>query len=134
VTWFNQGPLSSTITATPWAASFAYTTGTLIFDSNGNIEHCLLSLGTSGSSAPDWSTTLGFPTVDNFVVWENWGPIGTFSLAAAGGASGIIVDNAVAPGTQAGASQVYFSTLGNQACTGGGTGGCAVQASQSALQ
>jgi hypothetical protein len=134
VVWFNQGPLSSTITATAWTADFAYTAGPLIFDSNGNIEHCLAAFGPSGSSAPDWSTTLGFPTVDGSVIWENWGPIGTFSLAAAGGASGIIVDNAVAPGTQAGASQVYFSTLGNQACTGGGTGGCAVQASQSALK
>jgi hypothetical protein len=38
-------------------------------------------------------------------------------------------------GTLAGASQVYFSTLSNQTCTNiRYTGGCAVQASQSALQ
>jgi len=57
-------------------------------------------------------------------------------LAAAGGTSGIIIDNAVT--TTTGASQVYYSTLSNQTCngngsTGSGTGGCAVQASQKAL-
>jgi hypothetical protein len=47
------------------------------------------------------------------------------------GTSGIVIDNASA---SAGASQVYFSTLGNQTCTTStGTGGCAIQASQSGL-
>jgi hypothetical protein len=36
-------------------------------------------------------------------------------------------------GTLASASQVYLSTLSDQACSGG-TGGCAVRASLSALQ
>jgi len=57
-------------------------------------------------------------------------------LAATGGTSGIIIDNVVTSTT--GASQVYFSTLSNQTCngngsTGSGSGGCAVQASQKAL-
>jgi hypothetical protein len=57
-------------------------------------------------------------------------------LAAAGGSSGIIIDNV---GTTAGASQIYFGTLAAQTCNGNGTtgsgnGGCAVQASQAALQ
>jgi hypothetical protein len=57
-------------------------------------------------------------------------------LATTGGTSGIIIDNVAT--TTAGASQVYFSTLSNQTCngngtTGSGTGGCAVQASQKAL-
>jgi hypothetical protein len=48
-----------------------------------------------------------------------------------GGTSGIIIDNSSSAG---GASQVYFSPLGDQGCTtSGGTGGCAIQASQSAL-
>ena len=54
----------------------------------------------------------------------------TAGLAAAGGTSGIIIDNTVG---SAGASQIYFSPLANQACATGGTGGCAVQASQAAL-
>jgi len=48
-----------------------------------------------------------------------------------GGTSGIVVDNA--SGT-AGASQIYFTPLADQACpTSGGNGGCAIQASQLAL-
>jgi hypothetical protein len=40
----------------------------------------------------------------------------------------------VGSATEPGASQLYFSTLSDQLCSDGGTGGCAVQASQSALQ
>ena len=59
-------------------------------------------------------------------------------ILANGGTSGVIIDNTVGSGTLAGASQVYFSTLSNQACvgngsTGSGSGGCAVQASQAGL-
>jgi hypothetical protein len=51
-----------------------------------------------------------------------------------GGASGVVVDNSVGAGTLAGASQVYFTPLNNEACaTSGGNGGCAIQASQSGL-
>jgi hypothetical protein len=67
------------------------------------------------------------------VIWTNAGLFGTFVYPSAGGTSGLIIDNTV--GTLAGASQVYFSTLSNQTCaTSGGTGGCAVQASQADLQ
>jgi hypothetical protein len=48
----------------------------------------------------------------------------TATLAATGGASGVVIDNLVTPGTLH-TSQVYFSTL---------TGGTAVQASQAALK
>ena len=48
------------------------------------------------------------------MTWENLGAIATAALAAAGGTSGIIIDNTVGSGTLAGASQVYFSTLSNQ--------------------
>jgi hypothetical protein len=68
------------------------------------------------------------------VRWRNTGLPATASLAAAGGTGGIIIDNIVGSGTLAGASQVYFSTRSNQVCGSTGTGGCAVQASQSALQ
>ena len=64
--------------------------------------------------------------------FTNGSPISTSTnasagLASAGGSSAIIIDNAAGV---AGASQIYFSTLSNQSCTGG-SGGCAVQASQS---
>lgn len=45
------------------------------------------------------------------------------ALAAPGGASGIVIDNSVAPGTL-GTSEIYYSTLSS---------GAAVQASQSGL-
>jgi hypothetical protein len=58
----------------------------------------------------------------------------TAGIASAGGASGIIVDNL---STAAGGSQVYYSNLAAQSCsgtaaTGSGTGSCAVQTSQTA--
>ena len=56
------------------------------------------------------------------------------AVQVSGGSGGIIMDNVVSSTTMAGTSQVYLSTLSNQACTMGGTGGRAVQASQSALQ
>ena len=132
VTWLDQG-LESAFTPAAWAASTAYSAGALILDSNGNIELAFAS-GTSGTSTPPWSTTPGFFTGDAGTTWENVGAIATAALAAAGGTSGIIVDNTVAPGTLAGASQIYFSTLGSQVCGSSGTGGCAVQASQPVLQ
>jgi hypothetical protein len=54
----------------------------------------------------------------------------------------MIIDNTVSsgalgtsPANTLGTSQIYFTTLGNQLCaTSGGTGGCAVQASQTALK
>jgi hypothetical protein len=48
----------------------------------------------------------------------------------AGGTSGIIVDGSSA---SAGASQVYFNPLTSTVCGTSGTGGCAIQASQSTL-
>jgi len=55
--------------------------------------------------------------------------------AASGGTSGVVVDNTVGAGTLSGASQVYYSTLSTGTCTtSGGSGGCGIQASQSALQ
>ena len=54
----------------------------------------------------------------------------TGSSPAAGGASGIILDNL---GASSGESNIYFSALANQTCTtSGGTSGCAIQISQSA--
>jgi hypothetical protein len=68
-------------------------------------------------------------------------PLGTGSTAyagfnAAGGASGIVIDNGF---TSAGASQIYYSTLSGQTCNGAGSEGtgvgiCAVQLSQAALR
>ncbi len=55
-------------------------------------------------------------------------PTASFSVAA--GSSGIIPDN---ESTDAQASSIYFSGLGTQACTAGGTGYCAVKLTQAGL-
>jgi hypothetical protein len=132
VTWLDQGA----ITAVPlpaWAANTAYTSARIL-DSNGNVE-IVGTAGTSGATTPAWSTTPGGTTVDGTVSWINGGTMSVAALQVNGGASGVIADNVVGSGTLAGASQVYFSTLSNGTCTtSGGSGGCAVQASQTGLK
>jgi hypothetical protein len=62
----------------------------------------------------------------------------TAGLAATGGTSGIIIDNAGAGG----GSEIYFTSVGSETCSGAngtgppgnGTGSCAVQATQAGLQ
>jgi len=132
VRWFNQGPHTAAHAA--WAAIHAYALHAEILDPNGNIQ-AVTTAGTSGAIQPAWNLTVNGQTTDGPVRWRNTGPVATASIPAAGGSSGIILDNVTSAATRAGASQVYFSTLGNQTCaTSGGTGGCAIQASQSSLK
>jgi hypothetical protein len=139
VHWINQGPLKTSL-LTGWKANHPYTVRTEILDSHNNIELVTAiangGSGNSGVTTPAFSLTAGGTvTVGiglNSVTWENVGVNPSADLAAAGGTSGIIIDNTVGAGTEAGASQIYFSTLGNQCA--GGTEGCAVQASQPELQ
>jgi hypothetical protein len=136
VTWLDQGVESAT-TLPGWQANHAYSIHTKILDNNNNVE-VVTSTGTrsSGGTIPTFNTTAGGTTSDGVggLVWTNLGAIGTASLPVAGGASGVIIDNTVTSGTLPGGSQVYFSTLGNQPCGTSGAGGCAIQASQSALK
>jgi hypothetical protein len=132
VTWLNQGATSVALGS--WAAGHAYVKNARIIDSNGDVEIVTVA-GTSGGATPTWPTVAGATTTDGSVTWINGGVPPYAALAAAGGTSGIVIDNTVASGTEAGASQVYFSTLSSQTCTTSATtGGCAVQASQSALK
>lgn len=130
--WVNQGALSATPLNT-WTANTVFSPrGTRIVDSNGNIE-VVTRMGTSGGSSPAWNTNPGGVTnADGGVNWINAGASLNAALPAAGGTSGIIVDN-ILNGALAGTSQVYFTTLSDQDCGTSGTGGCAVQASQSGL-
>ena len=133
VRWINQGPLVPFYSK--WQPAHGYTSGlgTRIVDSNDNIQLVITS-GTSGATTPTWSKAVNGITTDNTVRWRNLGAAGSNFIAAHGGASGMVIDNVVGQGTEAGASQVYFSTLGNQTCGTSGSGGCAMQASQSALK
>jgi len=56
------------------------------------------------------------------------GTLPTGATASAGGVSAIIIDNVVT--ALPGASNIYYTPLADQACTTGGTGGCAIQISQ----
>ena len=134
VHWLDLGA-SSAATLPAWVKTHHYPKGSEILDPSGNIE--LVPGGTtdiSGGTIPTFNPVVGGTTADGSVTWTNVGKPATAALLETGGTSGIIVDNTVATGTQAGASQVYFSILGSQACGTSGTGGCAVQASQSALK
>lgn len=134
VHWLDQGTQS--VAPPAWAPNFTYVKGSKILAS-GNVQ-LATTHGTSGGTIPSFNPIPGGTTSDGTEVWTSVGAIGTASLHVAGGTSGIIFDNIVGSGTLAGASQVYFSTLSDQPCvtsgTSTGTGGCAVQASQSALQ
>jgi hypothetical protein len=139
VHWMNQGATQVTALA-GWVLDHAYALHTRIIDSNGNVE-VVTTAGTSGAAEPtNWATTAGGTTVDGTppsppaVTWTNAGALPSAALPAAGGTSGIIIDNTVAPGTPAGTSELYFSTLGNQNCPTAPASGCAVQASQAALK
>jgi hypothetical protein len=88
-------------------------------------------------SANGNETGCGTACIYNYSVTTGAPGTATAGFAATGGTSGIIIDNSVTAATTAGASQIYYSTRGNAACAGNGTtgattGGCAVQASQSA--
>jgi hypothetical protein len=92
---------------------------------NGSTDY--IFLGVTGTGNQTGCSSAG--CIYNFNVTSGVPSAATDGLAAASGSSGIIIDNI---STSLGASQIYFSTLGSQSCTGG-TGGCAVQASQSTL-
>jgi hypothetical protein len=123
--------LLSTPPNAPWAANTTYGGAAEIIDSNNNIEIATqLMPGTSGPTQPLWPTGYGQTIVDGTVTWQNFGANPVAGLSASGGTSGIIMDNTI----RSGGSQVYFTNLQDFGCfTSGGTGGCAVQASQQDL-
>lgn len=136
VRWIDQGQQSA-FTLPPWVASHSYAKNTKILDINNNVE-LVTSSGSrsSGGTMPTFNAVAGGTTSDGTggLVWTNVGALATVAAPQTGGTSGIIVDNTVGSGALVGASQVYFSTLGNQVCGTSGGGGCAIQASQSSLQ
>ena len=141
VKWLDQGA-ATVVTPAAWAPATKYSKGAVILDSNLNVElvtNAATHGSISGATVPAFTTVPGSTKTDGTsvppITWTNVGAIATANLPAAGGTSGIIIDNFVNALTEPGASQIYFSTLSNQTCGASPTpGGCAVQASQSALQ
>ncbi|MGB7945638.1 MAG: hypothetical protein WCF42_20185 [Terriglobales bacterium] len=139
-----QIPITANVMATSGTSVLAVSTAsttcsplTEVFSATGT-DLIFFSVESSSSTASPVSCTLTTGCLMSFSVpTTSTGTLPTApaaTLAAAGGTSGIIIDNTASSGTEAGASQVYFSPLANQTCpTSGTAGGCAVQASQSAL-
>ncbi len=131
--WVNQGPQIASHPA--WVPTHAYARFFAILDSNGNVQVATVGGTSKFGGHPTWQTIVNRTTADGTVTWRNVGLPATVSFAAAGGTSGIIIDNTVPIGTTAGASEVYFSTQSNQpTCGASALVGCAVQVSQAALQ
>ncbi len=134
VVWIDNGILRA-FTLAGWLPNHSYpAANSRILDSNGNVEVSTTPGTSNAIQQPTWPTTPGATTPDGTIVWTNAGPVPNLAIPSAGGSSGIIEDNVVPASTMAGASQIYFTTLGDQTCGTSGTGGCAVQAAQPNLQ
>jgi hypothetical protein len=78
IVWTNYGKTGA------WKASstVAQIGSYLIVDTNGNLQILAGGTGTTGSSQPVWSTTLGGSTTDSGITWINAGPGTIVSTAA----------------------------------------------------
>jgi len=95
----------------------------------GTIDYIFLSVLSFGVPSGCTSPSLNNGCVIGYNVTSgtiSGSTAATGATPAEGGTSGIVVDSGAT-----GAQNIYFSTLLNQTCTGG-TGGCAIQTSQSA--
>ncbi len=73
--------LNFNATAPAWAASSVYAAGAIIKDVNLNYQLATTG-GTSGATAPAWSTVIAGSTADGTVAWLNLGTLpGTALLA-----------------------------------------------------
>jgi len=113
-------------------AAAACSAVTEFFGSNGGTnDYIFASVTANGSAGADCSGACLY----NFIVstdgvTESTPSAAAASVAAAGGTSGIIVDNDLP--TANGESQIYYATLSTQSCANNGVataGNCAVQAS-----
>jgi len=105
---------------------------------NGTTDRLFVSVAASGQTNAQINCPTNTGCIMSFDITSaaGWGTGKTTSATAAvaGGASGVIIDSSSGP---AGSSQIYFTQLAVGNCitaTGQGIGGCAVQASQAAIQ
>ena len=137
------GIVSGTANASTALTTATTTCGPVTEVENSNAGPATDWIFTSVTASAKTATPISCPASAGCIVSFNvtsGSPINTTTAtvghtSVAGGASGVVVDNNVPTGTLAGASQVYFTPLADQACTTAptATGGCAIQASQSGL-
>ena len=100
------GPLRRCTILLGWQATYMPRTAEIV-DSNGNVEWMKAGGTSKAGTAPPWSAAVNGATVDGTVNWVNLGAIASFSLATAGGTSGVIMDNTVVGRGLAG---LFFNT------------------------
>lgn len=82
VNFITSSGIQTYVPASAWAAVTPYIVGQTIIDSNGNGEKCIVA-GTSGDSAPSWSSGLFVNTGDNSsVTWQNIGTLANISMVS----------------------------------------------------
>jgi hypothetical protein len=133
-------PITNNVMGTPFQGPTLTTANvgcspiTEFSNANTNIDRLFLSV--AGSAVTGGTINCPSNATGCIMSFRIDSPLSTTTATSArtsvaGGTSGIVIDNSSAAG---GASQVYFTPLADQACTtSGGTGGCAIQASQSGL-
>jgi hypothetical protein len=126
----STSPVAGPVLSTNYSNSY-YSAGlqiTEIYSSGKDyIFLSVLAFGTPAGcgSSLDNGCVMGFNVTGGII---NGSTAPTGATAEAGGTSGIIIDNSSA---FAGASNIYYTPLSNQACpTSASTGGCAIQISQ----
>ncbi|HTC61590.1 MAG TPA: hypothetical protein VK709_02005 [Candidatus Saccharimonadales bacterium] len=102
---------------------------------NGATDRMFLSVTGNAVTGTPINCSAGSACIMSFDITDpsTWGlsKVTSATTTVTGGTSGIIIDNS---SSDVGASQVYFTPLADQACTTTlDTGGCAIQASQEAL-
>ena len=91
LSWLNSGPYQTWQPATP------YLHLQIVVDSNGNLQRLTSASGTSGTTTPSWSATVGNTTTDGSLTWTEFGNGGAGGTDAGSGLISI----------QAGYSWVY---------------------------
>jgi hypothetical protein len=102
---------------------------TEFFNSATDTDWLFLSVSWGGNQTAAGCSGCGCTYSFNVTEALNAGAGASSGIAVSGGSSGIIVDGVGSSPV----ANVYYSTLANQPCTGG-TGGCAVQATQNGLR
>lgn len=102
-----------------WTANTAFTVGTRVVDSNGNVQ-VAVAAGTSGSTSPTWLTNFGTPVSDgtNGLLWQYATPTFKWSRDNGSVATGVTGIASVTNSVGNLASQLTVQSLGRDQVLG----------------